>query len=47
MGEDAEDTLSSTNILMADGKNYDAVIGKFDVFLKVRKNIIFEHPLFN
>ena len=47
MGEDAEDTLTSTNISAADRKKYDAVIGQFDRFFKVRKNVIFERALFN
>ena len=42
MGEDAEDTLTSTNISASDGKKYDAVIRQFDRFFKVRKNMIFE-----
>ena len=47
MGEDAEDTLTSTNISAADRKKYDAVIGQFDRFIKVRKNVILEWALFN
>ena len=47
MGEDAEDTLTSTNISSADWKKYDSVIGKFDAFFKVRKNVIFERIRFN
>ena len=45
--QDAEDTLSSTNITTADRKKYEAVIGKFDGFFKARKNIIFERARFN
>ena len=37
MGEDAEDTLTSTNISAADQKKYDAVIGQFNRFFKVRR----------
>ena len=42
IGDEAEDTLASTNISDDDRKNYSRVIAKFDVFLKIRKNIIFE-----
>ena len=44
MGEDAEETLSSTNI---SEENHDTVIGSFDAFFKVRKNVIFERARFN
>ena len=44
MGEDAEETLLSTKILEADRKK---VIGKFDAFYQVRKNVIFERARFN
>ena len=47
MGEDAEETLSSTNISEENQKKYDAVIGSFDAFFKVRKNVIFERARFN
>ena len=47
MGEDAEDTLTSMNISADDRKRYNTVIGKFDVFFKVRKNITFERAWFN
>ena len=47
MGEEAEDTLTSTNISAADRKKYDAVIGQFDRFFRVRKNVIFERAIFN
>lgn len=47
MGKDAEEMLASTNILDDDRKLYESVIGKFDVFFKVRKNVIFEHTQFN
>ena len=40
MGEDAEDTLASTNISDADWKKYDAVIGQFDWFFKVWKRAL-------
>ena len=48
MGDEAEDTLVSTNISEGDRKNYSRVITKFDAFFKVRKNIIiFERAQFN
>ena len=47
MGEDAEDTLTSINISAADRKKYDAVIGQFDRFFKVWKNVIIERAIFN
>ena len=47
MGEDAEDTLASTDISSADRKKLDSVIDKFDAFFKVRKNVIFERARFN
>ena len=47
MGEDAEDTLTSTNITADERKTYALVIGKFDAFFKVRKNVIFECARFN
>ena len=47
MGEDAEDTLASTNPTAEEKKDYDVVIQKFDEFFKVRKNVIFERARFN
>ena len=47
MGEDAEETLTSTHISEDDRKQYSTVIEKFDTFFKVRKNIIFERARFN
>ena len=47
MGEDAEETLSSTDISSDDRKKFDTVFGKFDAFFKVRKNVIFERARFN
>ena len=47
MGEDAEDTLPSTNPMAEEKKDYDVVIQKFDEFFKVRKNVIFERARFN
>ena len=46
MGEDAEDTLASTNISEEDRKQYETVIRKFDAFFKVRKNVIFKRARF-
>uniref|UniRef100_A0A1X7UAA6 Uncharacterized protein n=1 Tax=Amphimedon queenslandica TaxID=400682 RepID=A0A1X7UAA6_AMPQE len=39
MGEDAEDTLASTNSTFAERKDYDKVMKKFDEFFEVRKNL--------
>ena len=47
MGEDAEDTLSSTNITAEERRKYESVLGKFDEFFKVRRNVIFERAKFN
>lgn len=47
MEEAAEDTLSSTNILLEDRKNYKSVMAKFDTFFNARKNVIFECSCFN
>ena len=47
MGEDAEETLASMNISDDDRKSYESVMGKFDAFFKVRKNVIFERARFN
>lgn len=47
MGEDAEDTLTSTYITTDDRKKYDAVLKKFDEFFGVRRNVIFERARFN
>lgn len=45
MGEDADDILMSTNISVADQKEYAKVMEKFDTF-QVRKNVIFERARF-
>ena len=47
MGDEAEDTLGSTNISNDDRKNYSRVIAKFDVFFNIRKNIILKRARFN
>ena len=47
MGDEAEDTLVSTNISEGDRKKYSTVIAKFDAFFIVRKNVIFERARFN
>lgn len=47
MGENAEDTLASTDITNDDRKKYTQVIAKFDAFFQVRKNVIFERARFN
>ena len=47
LGEEAEAVLNSTNATQEESKEYDTVIGKFDAFFKVRKNVIFERARFN
>lgn len=47
MGEDAEETLVSTKISEASRKKYSEVIGGFDAFFQVRKNVIVKHTRFN
>jgi len=47
MGEEADDILSSTNISNGDRAKYSSVMGKFDEYFKVRKNVIFERARFN
>ena len=47
MGEDAEDTLLSTNPSEEERGSYEQVIAKFDAFFQVRRNLIFERARFN
>ena len=47
LGEEAEAVLTSTNATAEDRKVYDIIIGKFDEFFKIRKNVIFERARFN
>ena len=47
LGEEAEAVLASTNITLAECGSYDTVISKFEDFLKVRRNVIFERARFN
>ena len=47
LGEEAEDLLRSTNITEDERKVYLTVLGKFDGFFQVRKNIIFERAKLN
>ena len=47
LGEDAKDTLASTNISEEDRKKYDQVLKKFDSHFLVRRNIIFKRARFN
>ena len=35
MGEEAEDVLTSTNIITVENKNYETVLGKFNEYFKV------------
>lgn len=45
MGENAEETLSSTNT--PTWERYAAVMAAFDEFFQVQKNVIFERACFN
>lgn len=47
MGETAEDTLNSTNIMTDDRKDFMKVLKKFNEFFQVRRNTIFERTRFN
>ena len=47
LGKDAEEVLDTTLISEEDRKSYTKVIGEFDNYFKVRKNIIFECARFN
>ena len=47
MGEEADSVLASTHISAEGRKKYDAVVGKFDAYFKVRRNTIFERARFN
>ena len=47
LGEQAETVLVSTNITEEQRKVYDTDIGKFDLFFKVTRNVIFERARFN
>ena len=47
LGEEAESVLTSSNATAADRADYDRVMGKFDAFFQVRRNVIFERARFN
>ena len=47
LGEESEAVLSSTNPSEADLTDYAKILGKFNGFFKVRKNVIFERARFN
>lgn len=47
MGDDAGDVLATTNISDGDKKDYGKVVKKFNDYLKVRKNTVFERANFN
>ena len=47
LGEEAESVLTSTNATESDRSDYDRIIGKFDAFFQVRRNVIFERARFN
>ena len=44
MGEEAKDVLTSTNITEDEKKSYEGVLGKFNDYFKVRKNVILRGP---
>ena len=47
LGEEAESVLTSTNATQEERQVYSAVMGKFDAFFQVRRNVIFERARFN
>ena len=47
LGEEAEEILVSTNATADDRKDYARVLGKFDGYFQVRKNVIYERARFN
>ena len=47
LGEEAESVLTSTNATQDERQVYSAVMGKFDAFFQVRRNVIFERARFN
>ena len=47
LGEEAESVLTSSNATAADRADFDRVMGKFDAFFQVRRNVIFERARFN
>ena len=47
IGEEAEDVLASTGITDEERKAYKTVLGKFDGYFQVRRNVIYERARFN
>lgn len=47
LGEEAEDIFLSMNITTNAERNYNQVLGKFNEFFKIRRNVIFERARFN
>ena len=47
MGEPTDDVLTSTKISTEDRQKYASVVGKFDDYFKVRRNVILERARFN
>lgn len=47
LGEEAESVLTSTNATEEERGVYSTVMGKFDAFFQVRRNVIFERARFN
>lgn len=47
LGDEADSVLASTNISAEDRKKYEEVMGKFDSYFRVRRNVTFERARFN
>ena len=47
LGEEAESVLASIGATEDDRKDYAAIVGKFEAFFPVRRNVIFERAHFN
>lgn len=47
MGEDANNTLASTDIVTVERKQYQSVIAKLNEYFQVQQNVIFEQVRFN
>ena len=47
MGKDTEGMLRSIRITPDEKKHYQTVVDKFDAFIQVRQNVIFERAKFN
>ena len=47
LGEEAEGVLTSVSVTAEERRVYATVLGKFNGFFKVRRNVIFERARFN